>query len=604
MPRLLSLALSLLLAVPLSTQAAETPETPEPGDFKPVIAVLYFDNNTGKPALDVLKKGFADMMVTDLSAVRQLQVVEREKLQKLLDELKLQRSGYFDSKTVQRIGQGIGAQFAVAGSLHAVDPSLRIDVRLVEIATGKVLLAEKVIGKKNQLFDLQQQLVGRFVKALLPKIEQLPRPRSRAPDVDTLLSYSKGLDLADQGKLQEASVQLASVVSQAPTFLLARERHEEFLARLKEAEQRRTETLTDVNEILGQQAEHFLREKDFATLGEQEGSTYLAWRLIRMQYLARQLRRHLAPRPPHVMLPGHESQALTVMKLWHEQARAFVQESAAYSQRFSQEVNGTRYLPNTTLRLPPGDEERVRQAKYGPMRFDEEVRITIARTLLLGRFEDGADDFQAGPSLSDLEPSAEEEGFRLLEEAVEDAASLQPRQRELRVHRALELHGDALMRKGRVEEAIGRWQRFLDLFPTSGQFNFVSNKIKTALGVGSNAHANAGATFPQSLEACDKRGILEGYSQELNRRLLTRGYKAARELFVELDTRCGESTELRPYLRSLLTSSALSAAQAHDCATFFALMPRFLALHGSQSDIDGYLKNYVPHCRKPEPAVP
>ncbi|HYO55031.1 CsgG/HfaB family protein [Archangium sp.] len=605
MSRILALALSLLLAQPLSAHATETPETSEAGDFKPVVAVLYFDNNTGQPALDVLKKGFADMMVTDLSAVRQLQVVEREKLQKLLDELKLQRSGYFDSKTVQRIGQGIGAQFAVTGSLQAVDPSLRIDIRLVEIATGKVLLAEKVIGKKNRLFDLQQQLVGRFVKALLPRIDQLPRPRSRAPDVDTLLSYSKGIDLADQGKLQEASVQLASVVSQAPTFLLARERHEEFLSRLKGAEQRRTETLTDVNELLGQQAERFLREKNLATLGEQESSTFLAWRLIRMQYLARQLRQHLAPSHPYVMLPGHEPQALALMKRWHEQARAFVQESTAYVQRFSQEANGTRYMPNTTLKLPPEDEERVRQAKYGPMRLDEEVRITVARTLLLGRFEDGADDFQAGPSLSDLEPSVEEEGFRLLEEAVEDAGSLQPRLRELRVKRALELHGDALMRKGRVEEAITRWQRFLDLFPASDQFNFISNKIKTALGVGPNAHSNAGATFPQSLEACDKRGILEGYGQELNRRLLTRGYKAARELFVELDTRCGESRELKPYLRSLLTSSALSAAQARDCATFHELMTtRFLALNGSQSDIQGYLKNYVPHCRKAEPVAP
>ncbi|PTL78018.1 CsgG/HfaB family protein [Vitiosangium sp. GDMCC 1.1324] len=599
MPRLLALALSLLFALSLSAQAAEG------GDVKPVVAVLYFDNNTGKPSFDVLRKGFADMMVTDLAAVRQIQVVEREKLQKLLDELKLQKNEYFNPKTAQRIGQGIGAQFAVAGSLQAIDPALRIDIRLVEIATGKVLLAEKVTGKKNQLFDLQQQLVGRFVKALLPKLDQFPKPRSRAPDVDTLLSYSKGIDLVDQGKLQEASVQLASVVSQAPTFLLARERHEEILSRLKQAQERRAETLTDLDELLGQKAERFLQEKTLAGLDEKEGSTLLAWRIIRMQYLARKLRLHLSPKHPHIVMPGHEPQALALMQRWHEQAQAFVRESTEYVQRFTREANGVRFLPNTSMELSPEDEEHVRQAKYGPLRFDDEARITVAEALLMGQFEDGNERFVAGPSLSDLEPSVEEEGFRLLEEAVEDTSALTPQLREHRVRRALDLHGDALMRKGRTEEAIARWQRFLDLFPTSSQFNFISNKIKTALGVGSNAYDNSGATFAQQLETCDKNGILQGYSHEMSRRLLTRGYKAARELFVEVDTRCGESKELKSFLRSLLTTAAMSAANAGDCATFHELMTtRFLALHGSQSEIAGYLKNYVPQCKKEEPAAP
>ncbi|OJT20440.1 hypothetical protein BO221_31000 [Archangium sp. Cb G35] len=604
MLRLQALALSLLLALPLSAHADEDPNAE---DLKPVLAVLYFDNNTGKPALDVLRKGFADMMVTDLSAVQQLQVVEREKLQRLLDELKLQRSSYFDPKTIQRLGQGMGAQFAVTGSIVAVDPTLRIDVRLVEIATSKVLLAEKVMGQKNQLFDLQQKLVGRFVKALLPRLDQLPKPRSRAPDVDTLLSYSKGIDLVDQGKLHEARDQLAAVVSKSPTFLLARQRHEEILARLKEAQQRRTETLSDVNELLGQRSEAWLQGKDMASLDEKESSTFLAWRLIRMQYLARRLHKHLASKPPHLILPGHEPQALELMKRWNEQAQAFVQETGAYVRRFTREMNGVRFMPNTRLELPPEDAEYVRQADYGPLDLDGEVHLTVARALLVGRYKQGRamDGFQVGPSHSDLDPTVAEQGFRLLEESVEQAASLPPRQYEHRAYLVLDFHGDALMRKGRTEEAIARWQRFLDLFPAAERFPFMSDKIKTALGVGSNSHANAGATFPQSLEECDKSGILQGYSQELNRRLMTRGYKAARELFTELDTRCGENRELKPYLRSLLTTTALSAAQAHDCATFHELMTtRFLALKGSQSDIAGYLKNYVPHCQKPEPAAP
>jgi TolB-like protein len=595
MSRLLALALCLLLA-PAPALAD--------GAGKPIVAVLYFDNNTGDPSFDVLQKGFADMMVTDLSAVRQLQVVEREKLQKLLEELELQKSQYFDPKTALRIGQGVGAQFAVTGSFQALDPTLRIDVRLIEIATSKVLVADQVTGEKSRLFELQQKLVAKFVAGLALELEQAPKLRSRAPDVLTLVSYSKGLDLADQGKLQEASVQLASVVSKAPTFLLARERHEQFLERLKASEERRTETLEDLHEVLGQKAERFLQGRKLASLKQPEASTFLAWRVIRMRYLARTLRRHLASRHPHLVLPGHENEALQLLKLWRAQALAYVRESAEYYKRFSEVANGTRYLPSTDLKLPSEDAERVRQAKYGPLRFDEAPAIEVARALLLGRFDDGSDTYNMGPSLSDLEPSALEEGLQLLDEAARAAETLAPRLRENRMKDALELHGDALMRKGRTEEAIAKWQRFLDLFPTSGQFKFISEKIKTALGMGSNAYSNAGATFSQSLADCDKSGILQGYSQELHRRLLTRGYTAARELFLEVESRCGESKELKPYLRTLLTSSALSAAQAGDCDSFHTLMTRFVALNGSESDVAGYLKNYVPHCQRPESVTP
>ena len=87
--RLRAVVLCLLLAPLLASRAEST-------DSKRVVAVLYFDNNTGDSALDVLQKGFADMMVTDLSSVEQLQLVEREKLQAIIDEQKLQRQKYFD----------------------------------------------------------------------------------------------------------------------------------------------------------------------------------------------------------------------------------------------------------------------------------------------------------------------------------------------------------------------------------------------------------------------------------------------------------------------------------------------------------------------------
>jgi TolB-like protein len=48
------------------------------------VAVLYFDNHTGRSDYDPLGKGLASMMISDLSSVEQIQLGERERLQDLV----------------------------------------------------------------------------------------------------------------------------------------------------------------------------------------------------------------------------------------------------------------------------------------------------------------------------------------------------------------------------------------------------------------------------------------------------------------------------------------------------------------------------------------
>ena len=127
------------LLLVLTTLAVFAIAAPARAASPATVTVLYFDNDTGDESLAYLGKGLADMMITDLAAVPAIQVVEREKLEALLTELKLQRTKYFDAKTAQRIGKGVGARFAVAGSFTWLAPEMRIDVRVIEIANGRVV---------------------------------------------------------------------------------------------------------------------------------------------------------------------------------------------------------------------------------------------------------------------------------------------------------------------------------------------------------------------------------------------------------------------------------------------------------------------------------
>src|SRR5512140_614075 len=91
------------------------------------IAIAYFDNNTGSADLEPLRKGLADMLITDLGNIGSLQIVERDKLNQVLGELKLSQSKFIDPKTAQKLGKGLAAEFIMTGGYVVSGDNLRVD---------------------------------------------------------------------------------------------------------------------------------------------------------------------------------------------------------------------------------------------------------------------------------------------------------------------------------------------------------------------------------------------------------------------------------------------------------------------------------------------
>jgi curli biogenesis system outer membrane secretion channel CsgG len=65
-------------------------------------------------------------------------VVERERLLRVLGELHLGSSELADEGTRLRIGRLLGARFMVFGGYQIVGKQMRLDLRLVEVETGKI----------------------------------------------------------------------------------------------------------------------------------------------------------------------------------------------------------------------------------------------------------------------------------------------------------------------------------------------------------------------------------------------------------------------------------------------------------------------------------
>src|SRR5215210_2916615 len=104
-------------ALALATTAMVVPAVVA-AQAKPVIAVLYFDNNSiGKDRADYdgVGKGLADMLITDMAANPNVRVVERERIQSLVMEQNLTKSGAIDPNTAIRLGKIVGAQYMITG---------------------------------------------------------------------------------------------------------------------------------------------------------------------------------------------------------------------------------------------------------------------------------------------------------------------------------------------------------------------------------------------------------------------------------------------------------------------------------------------------------
>jgi curli biogenesis system outer membrane secretion channel CsgG len=106
------------------------------------VAVWDLDNLSPSKSLQPdLGQAFAGRIIEAFENKGTYTVVERQRLMLALDELHLGSSELADESTRLRLGKLVGAQGMVFGAYQVAGSSMRIDLRLVDVETGKVLRA-------------------------------------------------------------------------------------------------------------------------------------------------------------------------------------------------------------------------------------------------------------------------------------------------------------------------------------------------------------------------------------------------------------------------------------------------------------------------------
>jgi adenylate cyclase len=171
-------------ATPAATPTAAP--TAAPQTAKPSLAVLPFANFSDDSAQEYFADGMTEDLITDLSKISNLTVISRTST-----------SGYKGRKiNIREVGEALGVNYVIEGSVRKVGDQVRINAQLIDATTGGNLWAERYDGNLNDIFALQDKVLGKIVGSLALTLSEKERRRLAYRGTDSVVAhdlYLKGL---------------------------------------------------------------------------------------------------------------------------------------------------------------------------------------------------------------------------------------------------------------------------------------------------------------------------------------------------------------------------------------------------------------------------
>ncbi len=190
------------------------------------VAVIDFYNKTEWDKLDSLQKGLALMLMTDLSKVKSLQLVERAKFRALSDELALRASLLVDPGTKSRLGKLLGVEHVVGGDiLKGKVDRFQLNSNLLRVRNAEVFGQPKAEGMLLEgLFEMEKTILFEIIKEL--KIALTPEEKEALGkhitlSLPALLYLFRAVEAADQGDYETAVSLFEKALEEDPDLELA-----------------------------------------------------------------------------------------------------------------------------------------------------------------------------------------------------------------------------------------------------------------------------------------------------------------------------------------------------------------------------------------------
>jgi len=185
----ITLAVIMLTQVPVITVATEpneasgkSVEAEKVSEIKTIssITVAIMDFESKAPGNPDLGQQLGDILTARMSIYDQFQLVERKKLEDLLNEHQLNLTGLVDTNQAVKVGKMLGARIMIFGRAFPIDKDIYMVAKIVSTETSQVKgvmakgkLESELSGIIDQLVDKLAVGLEKWAPQLLPEDEKL-----------------------------------------------------------------------------------------------------------------------------------------------------------------------------------------------------------------------------------------------------------------------------------------------------------------------------------------------------------------------------------------------------------------------------------------------
>jgi TolB-like protein/class 3 adenylate cyclase len=146
---------------------------------EPSIAVLPFTNMSGDPEQEYFADGMVDEIITSLSRIQWLVVTARTSTFAFKGQ----------NADIRDIARKLNVRYVLEGSVRKTGNRVRIIGQLINADSGAHIWAERLDGKLDDIFDLQDRITECVVGAIEPKLQHAEIERAKRKRPESMDAY-------------------------------------------------------------------------------------------------------------------------------------------------------------------------------------------------------------------------------------------------------------------------------------------------------------------------------------------------------------------------------------------------------------------------------
>jgi len=158
------------------------------GSYKQKIAVIPFANLNKDEDGAFLVDGIVEDLITEFSMIKEIEILSRQSC------FDFREKNY----SIEQFKKEFDLDYVVSGSIRIINDRLRISVELSELNEGNVVWGCKFDKVKEDIFDIQDEIVRKITISLIGEIELSSLERAKRKPTENMTSYEsllKGKEL-------------------------------------------------------------------------------------------------------------------------------------------------------------------------------------------------------------------------------------------------------------------------------------------------------------------------------------------------------------------------------------------------------------------------